>query len=464
MTVKPKRLLVCVFSHHLGGGIERWLDELTAYLPSHGWDVVMGLARGRRYNNPKQWAELFSSRETLEIDGRTGTPEGRVAAVCRAIARTRPDVVMPLGLSDVYRAVARSKRMGVQVRLAIALHAINCELLHDVSRAEPVIDLCVGVNPLQEKFLLHSGTFQPEHVKTIVNGVPPPTAPNKSEVRKDKAPLRILFIGRLNHQHKRVLDLVPLVDQLDMRGVNFQLTVAGSGESERELKDRLHQRILAGQIVFTGYLPPDEVYRSVYPRQDALVVLSPSLGEACPLVIEEAMAHGVVPVCTDFVGLRSLGFVRHGVTGYIYPCGDVSKAADHFRDLANGSSLLQGMSNACIESARDLALDTAHRKWLDALDDLADRPPRPLPANLGPIALEPLNGRNRLDRLMSPASADRVRRLLRRFPDHPDGWAEWPATLTYVDEDARKTMLSDLCQLDDPGAHGRRQGATTGAD
>jgi glycosyltransferase involved in cell wall biosynthesis len=442
-----KRLLVCIYTHNSWGGIEVWLDNVAAYLCENGWEVIIGLARGRYHNDPERVRGRYSRYQTIEIDGRTGTPEGRTLAIQRVIGQIHPDVVMPLGMADVYRALARSKQEDIQARLLISMHAISCELFSDVLRMEPVIDLCVGVNPLQQRFLAHYGDFEPHRLITIVHGVPVP------EVRRDIVTsrgqsLRILSVGRLSHQHKRVLDLVTLVDELQRRGTDFRLTIAGSGEDETELQQRLHANVLTGEVVFAGYVSPEELHRRLYPEHDALIVLSPSLGEAGPMVIQEAMVHGVVPVSSEYLGVHALGFVRHEQTGYIYPCGDISRAAECLTALANEPALLARMSRACQSEAGEFALDGVHQRWLKALNVLSQQPVRPLVNGLGVTGLEHQAGRSRLERVLSPKEADRVRQLLRRWPVHADGWAEWPGTITHADEETRIAMIADLARLD----------------
>lgn len=166
------------------------------------------------------------------------------------------------------------------------------------------------------------------------------------------------------------------------------------------------------------------------------------------MVIQEAMVHGVVPVSSEYLGVHALGFVRHEQTGYLYPCGDISRAADCLTTLANEPALLTGMSRSCLSEAGEFALDSVHKKWLAALNALAQQPARPLVKDLRLPGLEQLASRSRLERALSPRGADQVRRLLRRWPIHPDGWAEWPGTITHVDEETRIAMTADLVRLD----------------
>ena len=41
MTASPnrKRLLVCIYTHNSWGGIEVWLDNVSAYLCENGWKL-----------------------------------------------------------------------------------------------------------------------------------------------------------------------------------------------------------------------------------------------------------------------------------------------------------------------------------------------------------------------------------------------------------------------------------------
>src|SRR6185436_5273079 len=151
----------CTLTHSTWGGIENWLSGLVEYLRGNDWDVIVGLARGRKFNNPEAFRRHYPHFNTIEIDGRSGTKVGRVRAVTRVIRHVRPDVVMPLGLADVYRSVADLKMSQFPVRLAVAIHATNIEHHKDIIGVEPIIDLCVGGNPLHDHFLQSHAPFPP---------------------------------------------------------------------------------------------------------------------------------------------------------------------------------------------------------------------------------------------------------------------------------------------------------------
>lgn len=454
-----RRILIPIYTHNTWGGIEKWLEGLTDFLVRHSWDVVLGLARGHRFNNPETFRKRCPNLRTIELDGRTGTPEGRTRSVQRVVRDTVPDIVMPLGLADVYRAVGRLKREGFQTRLVAAIHAVNFELLADLCRFEPLFDACIGVNPIQAEYLASRG-HSPNRVSAIVNGVEMGRLGRKfdltSPAQHSDAPLRLLFIGRLNQHHKRVMDAVGLIEELDRRNLEFRMTFVGTGECEGTLRTALVRHTATGRVVFRGYMSHREIYEEVYPTHDAMIMFSPSLGEGCPLVIQEAMANGVVPICTEFVGIHSLGFLRHGQTGFIYPCGEIDRAADWFETLTNERDLLARMSDACQSAAQAFTIDAVHERWLAALNRIAEQPPRPLEVDLKSLGLGIPATNGRLDKWLSPGFADSIRRIFRRWPDHADGWAEWPGTLSAVDDATRAEMLDALIDLDKAAARNAR--------
>ena len=114
-------------------------------------------------------------------------------------------------------------------------------------------------------------------------------------VSRDQRLLEVAYIGRLAQTQKRVLDLVPLVQELARRNLPFVMHLIGAGEDGRRLHEEPARAGVSRHARWWGWLTPADV--SVRLRQlDALVL--PSESEGLPLVLLEAMGHGVVPVAT----------------------------------------------------------------------------------------------------------------------------------------------------------------------
>jgi hypothetical protein len=165
-------------------------------------------------------------------------------------------------------------------------------------------------------------------------------------------------------------------------------------------------------------------------------------------VLQEAMAHGVVPVCSEFIGIHSLGFLRTGETCFIHKGGDLVSAADHVQRLNSERALLSRMSLAAHEAIREFSVENVWHQWEAAIMGalrLCPSAAAPRDEGLPSIAVD----KSRLGRLgVSPQLSDWLRRRLRRFPDFPDGWAEWPGTLAALPASTQVLMLNELGNLD----------------
>lgn len=440
------RALFLSYSHNTLGGIEVWLDGLARFLRGRGHEVVIGLARGERFNTPARFRETWPGHDYVEIDGRTGTHEGRIRAVTRTVSRVAPDVLIPVTIGHALPAAGRLKASGRKLRVVLPLHATHPMLLREALAFAPVLDCCVGVNPLHAEALAQYG-FPRERLATVINGAEPPSR-DVVRNRQPGEPLRILFAGRLDEPTKRIFDLVPLAAALDRMGIPFSVTVAGDGPDAAELRRRVDEANLAERFAFLGRVDHVTLRDSIYAQHDVLIILSPPLGEAGPpLVALEAMASGTVVVSSEFVGVHAPGSIEEGRTALLFPPGDVERAAARIAELWTDTELWRRLSDAAKERAREYTLARSWQNWETVLLRTAAAPPhvpdRPFPFET------PDRTSGTLDRLPLPAGMiDRLRFALRRFPSFPNGWGEWPGTITPPGFPVPEIDVEELARLD----------------
>lgn len=113
-----------------------------------------------------------------------------------------------------------------------------------------------------------------------------------------EAPLRLLFVGRLDAQKnvRRLLDAMPHV------AAPVELVIVGDGEQRQALEDRCGEIGLRGVRFVGAQGGADLLGRFAW--ADAFVL--PSDKEGMPLVLLEAMAAGLAVVATDVPGSREL--------------------------------------------------------------------------------------------------------------------------------------------------------------
>ncbi|MDP7544945.1 MAG: glycosyltransferase, partial [Anaerolineales bacterium] len=108
------------------------------------------------------------------------------------------------------------------------------------------------------------------------------------------------------------------------RRPDWKYTIAGGGPDAEKLRALIASRGLDGRIRVTGWLEPDEV-GGVLRRSDVLI--HPSLRDAYPAAVLEAMASGLPVIGSDAAG-SVLDRVVHMQNGWIHAAGDVSQLSE----------------------------------------------------------------------------------------------------------------------------------------
>jgi len=139
--------------------------------------------------------------------------------------------------------------------------------------------------------------------------------------------LRVLFLARLERD-KGVFTAVEAVRQLQERGLDVRLTVAGDGPAEPELREQLGQLRHAQAI---GYVRGQAKLDAL--RESDVYLFPTEYGEGMPISVLEAMAAGL-PVVTRPVGGLADFFVD-GQMGYLSDSTDPTVFADLINLLFN---------------------------------------------------------------------------------------------------------------------------------
>lgn len=150
--------------------------------------------------------------------------------------------------------------------------------------------------------------------------------------------VKIAYGARLERVQKRADLLIPLIQELELRKVNYTLDIAGIGSCYSMINDFILQNNLSDKIHMMGYIEHCDMYK-FWNKADIFINLSESEGVGISML--EAMKCGTVPIEFDISG--SDEFIENGVNGYIIPCLDYKIMAEKIAYLSQNRELLVEM-------------------------------------------------------------------------------------------------------------------------
>ena len=179
-------------------------------------------------------------------------------------------------------------------------------------------------------------------------------------------PYRLLALGRLVGT-KGFDFLIAACKILKDGGLDFHLTLGGSGPKERQLKQLARRLGLAAQISFPGFISYDRVAEQFY-RADIFLMTgtidASGNRDGLPTVILEALLHRLPVIATDVAGIGEV--IEDGVTGLLIPPEDPQAIAEAvlrlIRDREAALALAErGRSRICL----DFNAERNHRRVLE---------------------------------------------------------------------------------------------------
>lgn len=177
-----------------------------------------------------------------------------------------------------------------------------------------------------------------------------------------KAPYPLVgYLGRLK-RYKSVDHLIRAFVIIHREIPDARLIIVGNGDNKNDLERLAESLNMSEYIRFTGFVPEDEKVRYL---NESWVVVNPSAKEGWGLTVVEANACGTPVVAADSPGLRDA--VRNGITGYLYPYGDIDALAEKTVFLLRNDDTRLGLATEGLKWAASFNWDEAAEKLLAIL-------------------------------------------------------------------------------------------------
>lgn len=410
-----KRLLTTITNSPNGfGGVSTWIERMTQALADYDWQVTT-LTQALDENHLADWKRNHPRMAIRPIFGRFVRLNEIAPTLERYLDREKPNLVAINFSFWMIPTLQKRKREGHPLRVIAFCHTDNDAAYAGLRFYRDCLDhvICFGSGTYQR--LLSLG-FSVDRVSFLPHGV---QCPQEVPTRSSQGQLRIVYVGRLSQMDKRVLDLVPLIQALNNRGIDYRLDLFGSGPDEAELRAGVRAIALEGRVEFHGWMPASEVAARVWPEADICLNLSNYEAGGAPLSVIEGMAYGTVPVVSQVTGIDLV--VREGETGRTFPIGDVDTCADQVASLDRHRDQLAAMSRAASSLVREQRSIESHaRRLVDILNGSLEAAPQIAPADYMGLTSQPLA------RLIPGWAIVRARRLRRLGDPINEGYTTFP--------------------------------------
>ncbi|MFZ4575187.1 MAG: glycosyltransferase family 4 protein, partial [Phycisphaerales bacterium] len=366
------------------GGVTTWAVQLANHLARRG--VATGIiAHAPRASDSRGGYTLDAAVRVFDLshlppmDECLGRSEVFAEDYRRAIDALPGTVVcLPAQMGDCHGLFAAETRARPgRIRVVGWAHLDSPYELRVLERYAPIISRFVGVSRVLEDKLRAAFPVRTSHIARIPYGV----ELSSPRAKARRGVLRVAYVGRLDEPVKRVGVLPLFAQELSRRGIAHVITVAGDGPAGPSL--RLAARMTPTLRVL-GALAPTAV-GELLEESDVLVL--PSRAEGLPLVLQEAMARGCVPVaCAAASGVAEL--IEEGLTGALAPDSDsLGELASNLafavsRALAIGIDGLGYAARERIVAGYDVV--RCHDAMREVIAAAASDPPRAWPGDVEP--------------------------------------------------------------------------------
>ncbi len=285
--------------------------------------------------------------------------EDRLTSLLRRLAHFRPTVVVA-NLSatsfEALRYVPRGVFRVGTVQSADAGWYATLRIYH------AHLDMVAAVSETIQADVRAMSEFANVQVCYLPYGVPMPVTETNA-VAVTHRPLRILYLGRLVQEQKRVCLFPIILQKLKESGIPFHWTLAGSGPEQPALEAAMKSNAPEQIVTFKGKMAYRDV-PALLAQQDVFLLTSDY--EGLPLSLLEAMGQGLVPVVSDLPsGIRTVVDESNGIRVALdHPAGyaEAIVRLHHSRD-----ELLALSRNASARVRQEYSVSAMTDRWLAAL-------------------------------------------------------------------------------------------------
>ena len=368
------KVTFCTFDDPLfTGGPNSWLRRLLPFLQTSGVKVTVLFFIGSNVSSESCPCFRYLSTQGIECEvfPWETTTEEKIYWLLSKLAENPPDIFVPNMIASAFYA---SKWVKIAAIPTIGILHSDDEFHRGVSRqfifGDPSYQLstivCVS-RFLEEQIKLKKE--KEEKTNTLVESIPYGVPVPADITKRLEEPLKLLYVGRLVEEQKCISEVTKALCRVVREIPNVEAAIVGDGDARNNVIRILEQEGKDLPIKIIG-LVDNSFIQELMMEFHVIVLLSDY--EGLPISLMEAMACGLVPVCTRIEsGIPEL--VEHEITGLLVDDRgeDFVSAIKKLKQDRNLWERLSIASRAKIES--NYSSTVCNSKWLFLLQELSKK-------------------------------------------------------------------------------------------
>lgn len=313
------------------GGVETWCLTLGRELEKRGTNV--------KYMVPAE-AQNSKSSNTIYVEGDSFLDFGKpntFNGIIRELVNNLPcTVVVNYKFLGYLAACMVKKAYPKDIKVISVVHGGKQAIFDWNVLYKDYVDHFIGVSKYGICDKLAEAGIEEERIDNIVCPVPIRDELIHTYARGSQ-PLQLAYAGRLtlSDRDKRVDLLIPFIEGIERKGINYNLKIAGEGDYKEYLERYVIENNLENKIKVCGLIDREKM-AEFWNNSDIFVNVSDSEGNCMAML--EAMAQGCVPVLTDVSGVRDS--IKNNYNGFIVERRDIETMIEKIHYLDSNRDVL----------------------------------------------------------------------------------------------------------------------------
>jgi colanic acid/amylovoran biosynthesis glycosyltransferase len=225
------------------------------------------------------------------------------------------------------------KKLGLQKKLVVTFHGydIRAALAGDGALYGELwdeADCLIAISKYNRDHLLRLGA-DPQKIVDHPVGIDCRRFSYRGTACRSSEPIRLLSVARLVDEKGLEFGIRALRELLNTRpGVSFRYDIIGEGPLRARLQQLIDELQLGSRVRLLGAQSQEDVVRAL---AESDLLLAPSVAEALPVSLMEALAAGLPVLATQVGSVDQI--VQHGISGYLVPPGDIPALCRRLAEL-----------------------------------------------------------------------------------------------------------------------------------